>query len=113
MIIFLILGLVLGGAAVVFALQNITTVTVMFLSYQFEGSLALIILLAVAVGVVVSLLLSLPGVITRSLKISSLKRHNEKLKDEMGVKEKEVETEKMKVVANNAYLDEVEKSSKS
>ncbi len=46
MLIFLIIGLLLGGAAVIFALQNITAVTVTFFSWQFEGSLAMIVLIS-------------------------------------------------------------------
>ncbi len=112
MIIFLILGLLVGAAAVVFALQNITTVTVMFLSWQLEGSLALIIMLAIGVGILMSFLLSLPDIIQKSFQISGLKKHNDKLKDELTEKEKEVEAEKLKVAANNGYLDGLEKNPK-
>ena len=108
MIIFLIIGLLLGALTIIFALQNITTITVMFLSWQFEGSLALILMLAVGVGIVISALSSLPDVIKKSFQISTLKKHNEKLKDSLIEKSVEVETEKTKLATNNAYLDDLE-----
>src|SRR5688500_875545 len=108
--IFLLIGLFLGAVAVIFALQNITTITVTFLAWQLEGSLALILLLAMGAGVVISLLLSLPEVIRKSFQISRLTKHNTRLKDELVNKEIEVESEKSKVEANNAYLDSVERN---
>ncbi len=112
MLIFLIIGLLLGAAAVFFALQNITTITVTFLSWQFEGSLAVILLAAVVTGVLISLLLSLPGLIKKSFQISSLRNHNSKLEDELVDKNMEVESEKNKLHATNAYLDELENTPK-
>ncbi len=83
MIIFLIIGLLLGALAVVFALQNLTTITVTFLAWDITGSLALILLLAVFTGVVISVLFSLPTTIRTGLRISSLQKQNNKLKDQL------------------------------
>ncbi len=91
-----------------FALQNITPVTVMFFSWHIEGSLAFIILLAVACGILFSALLSLPDLVKKSFAISKLKKHNNALKDELVTKEMQVEAEKSKLDANNAYLDDLE-----
>ncbi|MES2471115.1 MAG: LapA family protein [Patescibacteria group bacterium] len=112
MLIFLIIGLLLGALVVIFALQNITTVTVAFLAWQFEGSLALILVLAVVAGILISSLLSVPNVIKKSLQLSKLKKHNANLKDELVNKEKEVSVEKNKLDANNAYIDDLEKNPK-
>ncbi|MDB5239074.1 MAG: hypothetical protein JWO00_409 [Candidatus Parcubacteria bacterium] len=110
MIIFFIIGIVLGAFVVIFALQNITPVTVMFFDWQIQGSLAFILILAVAIGLLISALLSLPDIFRKSFMISKLKKHNEKLKDELVTKEIEVETEKSKLDANNAYIDDLEKT---
>jgi uncharacterized integral membrane protein len=110
MIIFLALGLLLGGLTVIFALQNVTPITVTFLAWQIEGSLAVVLILAVLSGMLISSLFSLPGLIKKSFQISRLRKNNNKLKDELITKEKEVESEKAKVVANNAYLDDLEKN---
>jgi lipopolysaccharide assembly protein A len=112
MIIFLLLGLLLGGLTVVFALQNVTPVTVSFLSWEFEGSLALILVLAVVSGLLISSLLSLPTAIQRRLQISRLRNENLRLKEELGHKVVEVQEEKSKVAAANAYLDELENKPK-
>jgi uncharacterized integral membrane protein len=109
MIIFLILGVVLGAVTVVFALQNIVTVTVVFMSWQLEGSLAIVILSAVLMGALISFIITLPGDVKRSLQISGLKKQNAKLQAEIENKKREVEVEKSKLVANNAYLDDLEK----
>jgi len=109
MIIFLVLSLLLGGLTVIFALQNVTPITVTFFAWQIDGSLAFILILAVLSGILISSLLSIPDLIRKNFQISRLKKNNDKLKDELVNKEIEVESEKSKVVANNAYLDDLEK----
>jgi lipopolysaccharide assembly protein A len=108
MFISLFVGLILGAAAVVFSLQNITTVSVAFMDWQFESSLAVILLLALGTGALISWLLCLK----KSLLASSYKREVANLKDRLAGKVVEVEEEKNKVAANNAYLDDLEKSHK-
>lgn len=83
MIISLILGFLLGAAALLFALQNTAVVALSFLGWQFESSLALLILIAFAGGIVVSLLVSIPSAVKDSLKIMSVKKENRKLLDEL------------------------------
>ena len=83
MIIFFIFGLILGIAGVVFALQNIIVVTVTFLSWQLQGSLAIIILLSIMLGIFVCLLIILPETIQTSIKLKSLKKEIEKLEEEL------------------------------
>ncbi|MES2225370.1 MAG: LapA family protein [Patescibacteria group bacterium] len=78
----LILGFVLGAAAIIFALQNNEMVALSFLGWQFESSLALVIILATAVGTLLGVLLSVPSIIRRSFAIMSLKRANRGLHDE-------------------------------
>lgn len=109
MIIFLILGLLLGGLTVVFALQNISPVSVTFLAWQFDGSLALVLVLAVVAGMLISSLLSMPRLVQRYFQVSNLRNKNAQLKDELTDKEIEVEAQKSKVAATNAYLDDLEK----
>ena len=112
MIISLVIGLILGAVTVIFALQNTTSISVVFLSWKFEGSLALILLVTMAVGIVVALLMSLPELIKKSFQISSLMKLNRVSKTELENKKIEIESEKAKLDANNAYLDDLEKKSK-
>lgn len=83
MILSLILGFLLGAAALLFALQNTAVVALSFMGWQFESSLALLILMAFAAGVVVSLLVSIPSAVKDSFRIMSLKKENKKLVDEV------------------------------
>lgn len=81
MIILFILGLLLGAVAVVFSLQNVTIVTVSFFNWQLEGSLAVILLSAIASGIVVCLLILLPGTIQTTLRFRALRKEKEKLEE--------------------------------
>ena len=79
----LIIGILLGVVSVVFALQNVMVVTLTFFSWQFEGSLALILLLAVVMGILISLLVVLPESIRNYFRYKSLKKTNYKLEEEL------------------------------
>lgn len=82
MIIILILGLMLGAASIVFALQNTAIVTVTFFSWELHGSLSLILLLAMGAGVLVCVLVSISEVVKTQIEFSVLKRINKKLEDD-------------------------------
>lgn len=92
MILFLIGGLLIGGAAVAFALQNTTMVTVALFSWRLESSLALVIILAMVLGALIGFLWLLPGSIKKSFQISNLKRQNIKLEAELANKKTEVKS---------------------
>jgi len=92
-----IIGLILGAVVVVFILQNIVPVTVSFLGWQTEGSLAIFLLLAVIAGMIISWLLSIPEM----LRISDLRRHNKKLKAEL-------DTHKQKLSETKGKLSQAE-----
>lgn len=83
MILPLILGFLLGAAAILFALQNTAVVALSFLGWQFESSLALLILMAFAMGVTVSLLVSIPSAVKDSLRIMGLKKENKVLTEKL------------------------------
>jgi lipopolysaccharide assembly protein A len=85
-----IIGIILGAGVVVFVLQNIAPVSVAFLSWQFDGSLALIVILAILLGMIISWLLAIPDL----LRLSDLKSHNNKLQKDLDVhRQKLSETE--------------------
>ena len=73
MLFFLILGLLLGATSVVFALQNVTVVTVTFFTWQAQGSLSIILLLALMSGVLVCILISIPEIIKGQVEYSGLR----------------------------------------
>jgi len=70
----LILGIVFAIGAVVFALQNNVSVIVSVALWQFEGSLALVLLVALGLGVLIAGLLSSPTVIRGQWTVSRLRR---------------------------------------
>lgn len=78
-----IIGLLLGAAVVLFILQNVIPITVTFLVWQFSGTIAVLVLLAVVVGVLIGLLLSLPAILNKEFKNTSLKNHNKKLETDL------------------------------
>ena len=61
----LIFGVVFAIGAVAFALQNNVAVTVTVALWQFNGSLALVLLMALGLGVLITGLVSSPTVIRR------------------------------------------------
>lgn len=83
MVILFILGLLLGAVAVVFALQNIAIVTVMFFNLQFTSSLAVILILSILAGILITLLILLPGSIGNYFKYRGLQKENTKLTEEL------------------------------
>jgi len=95
MVFALILALAFAVVAVIFALQNPTMVTVSMFGYPFEGSLALVILVAVAVGILIGVLVMTPGRIKSSLsnarnrkKIGSLEASLDEHKSKLAATEK-------------------------
>ena len=100
MVFALILALAIAIVAVIFALQNTAIVTVTFFSVSFEGSLALVILVAVAVGILIGALVMTPGSIKNRLanvrsrkKISSLEASLDEQRVKLAQAEKPVSPE--------------------
>ena len=83
MIIFVIIGILIGAVSIIFALQNVEPVVVMFFSYQLSGSLALILFLTLIAGMLVSALVLLPSFIRAELNLSKLRKQNKALQDEL------------------------------
>ena len=76
---FLIVALGLAILTVVFALQNTVPVVVTFLIWKFEGSLAMVLMLTFALGVLVSSLVSIPAIVKRRSATSNQNRKIEEL----------------------------------
>ncbi len=86
---FLIIALLIALLAVFFAIQNTAMVTVYFFVWQFSSSLALVLLFSLAIGVILSLLFSLPALQSRNWQISKLKKKLNEFNDENeGIREK-------------------------
>lgn len=71
--IYLIIAIIFAFAVVAFALGNNDTVPVKFLLWQFESSLALLLLTVFTLGVLIALLTILPSWFRKSLLVRKLK----------------------------------------
>ena len=65
MILLVIVGLIMAILAVLFAFQNATVVTINFGVWQLEQSLAIVLISTLALGIIISILLSLPTILKR------------------------------------------------
>jgi lipopolysaccharide assembly protein A len=79
----LILALIIALLAIVFAFQNPVVLVIRFGIWAVQASLAFILLLALAIGFVVGLLVSLPAIMKRGWKSSQQKSTIQNLEQEL------------------------------
>lgn len=110
--IFIILALLIAIVAVVFAVQNTAAVTISFLIWKLEGSLALVLLITLLVGVLISLLASTPGLIrgkwntsSQKKKLTSLEAERENYLKRAERAEKEVRELELQLASYTAELE--------
>ena len=77
-----IIGIIIAIAGVAFALQNSVPVTVAFLFWRFDGSLALILLLTLALGAVIIELVTTPATLRGRWSASRQRKEIENLQQE-------------------------------
>jgi uncharacterized integral membrane protein len=104
--IFLFISLFIAILAVIFALQNTAQVTVSFLIWNFQGSLALVLLLSLSVGALISFLASLPTLLKSRW---SIRGHKRKLIE----MEASLNLHKVELEATQKKLQEQEKAIQS
>lgn len=75
----IIAAIFVGIGAVAFAMQNNLPVTVNFLLWRFDSSLAMVLLLALATGAIVVALLTTPGTLRRQWQIARQRRQLDEL----------------------------------
>ncbi len=93
----LVLAVIIAIISVFFALQNPVGVTINFIIWQFQGPLALFLLLTLGAGILVGFLFSLPQVVKRKLKsLSKNKRINE-LEDELNSKQERLSEQEKRI----------------
>lgn len=68
---------------VIFILQNAVPITVVFLYWQIDGSLALVLLLATVAGMIIAFLSTLPSLIRDEWRYSQLVREKRQAEDEL------------------------------
>lgn len=110
MIIFFILGLVLGALVVIFAFQNSDIISVAFMGWQLDGSLSIILALSVLTGILIAFLLTLPKLISNYFQYRSLRKKNEELQEELR-KQKELTVFANKHAPTQTNISHIEESS--
>ena len=111
--IFILFALLIALVAVIFALQNTAAVTVTFFIWNFQGSLALVLLGTLAVGLLIGLLAALPGLVRGRVtigghkkKISSTEKERDEYKQRAETAEKEVKELEEQTASLSAALDQ-------
>lgn len=89
---YLILALVIAILAVIFALQNTATITVAFFAWKVTGSLSLVLLVSLAIGVLIGLLFLSPSFVKNSFQVSGHRKR-------IGLLEKELDDHKQNLAA--------------
>jgi putative membrane protein len=79
----LIFALVIAVLAVVFALQNSMLVTISFFNWTISGSLSLVLLATLAIGVLIGLLVLAPSLLRKTFKSSSQRKRIDALENEV------------------------------
>ena len=79
----LILGIVIGAALVIFALQNTAVTTITFMSSTLSLPLALLVTDALALGALAAILAMIPGFIKNERSIKRLKADKKATEDEL------------------------------
>ncbi len=103
---YIVSGLAIAFLAILFALQNTNLVTINLLGLQYQQSLALVLLLTLAIGVIVGLLVSIPAVIRRGWRVSRFQKQTDTLSGLLQDTEQQVATETQRVQAvHQRYQD--------
>ena len=89
MTIYLIVALIILIITVIFALQNAVSVTISFLVWEFTGSLSLVLLGTLAVGLLIGWLVLTPSMLKNAFTISTQRKRITALEKEINANEPE------------------------
>jgi len=94
---FVILGVVIAATAILFALQNTVTTTIVFAIWRIEGSLALVLLLTLAVGFSVGILALIPTILQKNWKIANHKKRITELEKDSNEKIEKISSQRKRI----------------
>jgi len=100
----MILGIAFAVGAVTFALQNNAPVTVTFASWHYDGSLAVVLLIAIGMGALIAGLVSTPSVIRGQWAGARLRRQVARLEDERASLEHRIQELELAMPQESASL---------
>ena len=81
--IYLILALLLAIIVTIFAVQNNEPVDVSFLTFELNGSLALVLMITLALGIIIGILVSAPSSLRRRMEIGGLKKSARRMEKDL------------------------------
>jgi len=80
--IFFVVALILALLVTLFAVQNNQPITITFLFWSIDGSLALVLMVTLVLGIVIGVLLMAPGSFRNRLQVGGLQRSVRSLEQE-------------------------------
>jgi uncharacterized integral membrane protein len=89
-VVYLILALAIAVVAVIFALQNTMTVTIAFFTWETTGSLSLVLLVTLLIGILIGWLFAAPSLVKHTFRASGQRKR-------LSALEKELEDHKAKL----------------
>ena len=84
----IVAAIAIAFLAIAFALQNNNLVAINLLIWQYRGSLAIVLLSTLAIGVLIGILVLMPTIIKRGWRISRLTRQTADLEQEVGSRDR-------------------------
>lgn len=88
MALLIVAAIVIAFFAIAFALQNNDPVVINLLVWQYQGSLAIVLLATLAIGVLIGILVLIPSVLKRGWRVSRAKRQTADLESQLTDRER-------------------------
>jgi len=95
--ILLIFSFVTAFLAILFAIQNTTVTSIRFLIWETEGSLALVLFIALVAGALISYLATAPGQIKQKMTISSQRKRITEVEGQLTSTQEELQGTKVQL----------------
>jgi len=89
----IIAAVVIAFLAIAFALQNNIIIGINLLVWQYRGSLAIVLLSTLAIGILIGLMVLLPSLLKRGFRISRAQRRTSDLEEQLQERERRIGTE--------------------
>jgi uncharacterized integral membrane protein len=90
--ILIILAVLLALLVTIFAVQNITLTAIQFLFWNVTGSLALILMVTFSVGILIGLMIMIPGAVRGRLQSADFRRTIKSLESRLSEAHRSIET---------------------
>ncbi|MGD1919914.1 MAG: lipopolysaccharide assembly LapA domain-containing protein [Pleurocapsa sp.] len=107
MVFLVIIGLIMAILAILFAFQNAAVVAISFGIWKFEQSLAIILIVTLGLGIIISLLLSLPTILKRGWQNAKYKKKIVDLEAQLESQNKTNSQQQQQTIAQQDAIQEL------